>query len=173
MFKALIIVKKTIKILVWIIIGYVFLLVIIIVLIQVPFIQTELKNKAISYVTRKSHSVIRIKNIALSLTQSLIVESLYVEDMKKDTLLYVGRVSISLALYDLLQKNIHIRTLNVEDLVARMIRSNNDTLYNFSFLLTAFADTSTVKQVPQTASHWTFALDKLTLTKIHLLYDDS
>ena len=148
-------------------------MVVIVVLIQIPYIQSKLKNSAISYVTRKTHSVVAIKNITLSFTQSLIVEGLYLEDIKKDTLLYAGNVSISFALFDLLHKNIHIRSLHLQDLVARINRSQNDTLFNYSFLLKAFADSSNGQQLPKTTSQWSFTLDKVSLSNIHLLYSDA
>jgi hypothetical protein len=124
-------------------------------------------------VTNKTYTVVAIKKITLSFTQSLIVEGLYLEDLKKDTLLYAGNVSISIALFDLLHKNIHIRSFHLQDLVARINRSQNDSLFNYSFLLKAFADSSSGQQIPKTTSQWTFTLDKVSLSNIHLLYSDA
>ena len=173
MSKVLFILKKTLKAVLWVVPGLVLLFVIIAVLIQIPLIQNKLVHYATSFISGKTHSRVEIKNISISFPKSVVIKGLFMEDLQKDTLLYVGEAKVNIAFKDLLFNKISINNFAVEDVSLNAKRILTDSLFNFNFLLTAFSDTTNQTKVnPQSTSKWIFSVDNVSLKNIRLHYDD-
>jgi len=171
--KALLILKKTFKVILWMVFVFALLFLTIALVIQIPLVQ----NKIISYVTTlvsdKTHTHVEIKNISISFPESVVIEKLYLNDLKKDTLIYAKRIEVSISLYHLIFKKIDISHLSIRDLKLNLYNTKTDSLFNYNFLITAFADTTkkdTIK-VPK-KSEWAFAIDKINLKDIRFSYDN-
>jgi len=172
--KVIFLVKKALRFILWLLVGYVVLLLIIIVLLQISVIQSNIIQYATSFVSGKTHTKVSIKKIKISFPKSLVIEGLYLEDTKKDTLLYAGKVVVNLAFRDLFNQQIHISSFNLEDVVLHLNTSKTDSLFNYNFLIAAFSDTTKLDvKKPVTKSKWTFGLDNVTLKNIHLQYFDN
>ena len=171
--KAVPFLKKTFKVILWVIIVFVLLFIVIAMLIQIPAIQKKIVNYATSYISNKTHTKVNIKNISISFPKSIVIEGLYLEDVKKDTLLYAGEVKVMISFNDLLNKNIHISSFILEEVNLNINRIKSDSLFNYNFLLTSFSDTSKIKKVETiTKSKWTFSIDNVSTKNIKLQYND-
>jgi uncharacterized protein involved in outer membrane biogenesis len=165
--------KKTLKAILWVVISFLLIFIIIAVLIQIPVIQTKLTNYAISFISGKTHTRVSIKKISISFPKSVVIKGLYLEDSKKDTLLYAGAVKVNIAFKNLFNHKIHISSLALEDVKLNLNRIKTDSLFNYNFLLTAFSDTSRQKKPgPEKKSKWSFSIDNVSLKNIHLYYND-
>jgi len=167
--KAISILKKTLKVILWVIIGYVLVMLLVAALIQIPAIQLKVAHFATSFVSDKTHTKVELKKINIRFPKSIVVEGLYLEDLQKDTLIYAKQVKINIAFKDLFVNKIHLSSLVLTDLVLNVNRSDKDSLFNYNFLLTAFSDT-TKQKTPSTP--WTFNLDQVRLKNIRLIFDD-
>ena len=150
--KLQLLLKKLVKTILWLAIILVFLFVVIAVLIQIPAIQNKIVHGVTSYVSNKTHTKIEIKKVGISFPKSVVIEGLYLEDLKKDTLLYVGKAKVNIALYDLFHSKIAINSLAVEDANLNLHSTKTDSLFNYNFLLTAFGDTTKQAKVAHTNS---------------------
>jgi uncharacterized protein involved in outer membrane biogenesis len=168
--RAISILKKTLKVILWVMIGYILLLLLIVGLIQIPAIQLKVARYATSYVSDKTHTKVELKKINIHFPKSIIIEDLYLEDLQKDTLLYAGQAKLSIAFKDLFNNKIHINSFSLKDAYLNINRTGKDSLYNFEFLLTAFSDST--KQKKTTSSIWTFSADNASLKNIRLHFDD-
>ena len=112
--KVVFFLKKTLKAILWVVISFVLIFIIIAVLIQIPAIQSKLTNYATSFISGKTHTRVSIKKINISFPKSVVIEGLYLEDIKKDTLLYAGEVKVNIAFKDLFNHKIHISSLALE-----------------------------------------------------------
>jgi translocation and assembly module TamB len=174
MSKAISVFKKIFKSILWVVISVVLLFILIAVLIQIPAIQTKIVNAATSFISDKTHTRVELKKINISFPKSVVIEGLYLEDIKKDTLLYVGELKVNIAFKDLISKKINISSLALEEVNLNVNRIETDTLFNYNFLITAFSDTTKVKkEEPPKKSSWTFGVDNVNLKNIHLHYDDN
>jgi len=82
-------------------------------------------------------------------------------------------VKANIVLYDLILNKITINSFALENLDLNLYNTKTDSLFNYNFLLTAFADTTKVDTgKSNTTSAWTFTLDNVTLKNIRLRYDD-
>jgi hypothetical protein len=171
--KVVSILKKTLKVLLWLVISIVLLFIVIAILIQIPAIQTKLIHYVTSYISDKTHTRVDIKKISIAFPKSVVIEGLYLEDTKKDTLLYAGEVKVNIGLFGLLNKKINVNSFTLEDVNVNLNRTETDSLFNFNFLITAFSDTTKPKKVePEKKSKWTFSVDKIGMENIRFHFND-
>jgi len=142
-------------------------------LVQVPVIQNRLVQLATNYVSKKTHTKIEIGKVGISFPKAVVIESLYIEDLQKDTLLFAGKAKIDIALYDLFANRITINSFALDEATVKLYNTKNDPLFNYNFLLTAFKDT--IEQVNTDSiipSKWKFNLDRVVLQNIRFAYQD-
>ena len=142
-------------------------------LIQIPTIQNKIIHYATSYVSNKTHTKVKIKNISISFPKSVVIKGLFLDDLHKDTLLYAGKVKVNFLFTDLLSNKIDVRNFALEDVNLNVNRIATDSLFNYNFFLTAFGSKPDQKNVvPPTKSKWTFSLGNVSLKNIRLHYHD-
>ncbi|MFC1527198.1 translocation/assembly module TamB domain-containing protein [Candidatus Neomarinimicrobiota bacterium] len=166
-------IKKTLKAIQWVAVILVLLFVIIAALTQIPAIQNKIATIATSFISNETHTRVEIKNIRFSFPKSVVIEGLFLEDVQKDTLLFVGKAKINIALYALISSEIAISSFALGNANINLYNTGTDSLFNYNFLLKAFSDTTTITKInPKSESKWTFSIDKISLKKIRLRYDD-
>jgi hypothetical protein len=173
--KATSILKVLLKVILWTTISIILLFITIAILIQIPFIQIKVVHFATSFISNKTHTKVEIKKISIAFPKSIVIEGIYLEDLKKDTLLYAGEAKVNIAFRDLFNQEIHVSSFSLEDVNLKINRIKSDSLYNFDFLMAAFSDTTKKKIVEpktDTASKWTFGVDKISLKNIKVNYKD-
>lgn len=143
-------------------------------LIQIPFVQNLILQKATSFVQQKTNTTVEVDNIHISFPRTVVVKGVYLEDRNADTLLYAGKLRVSVVLRDIFRHKLHIRHILLSEVVANIHNTDADSTFNYNFLLTAFIDTI---QKPETISSGSskleISIDKVFLNDIALLYDDA
>jgi hypothetical protein len=173
MSKALNILKRTLKAILWVVGVFVLIFLIVAGIIQIPAVQNKIIHRVTTFISDKTHTRVEIQNVSISFPKSVVIEGLYLDDLKKDTLVYAGKVKVNIALFRLLSSEINVSSIAIENLNLNLYSTKTDSLFNYNFLITAFADTTRqVTAKPKTPSNWTFAVDKVSLKNIRLRYDD-
>src|ERR1043165_9758827 len=90
------------RILVKVIASIFLLLVLVIILIQTPFVQNFARKKIQGYLQNKLHTRVEIGKIYIGLPRNIVLDNIYLEDQQKDTLLYGGQVKVDITLLKLL-----------------------------------------------------------------------
>ena len=171
--KALAILKKTLKAILWVVGVFVLLFLVVAGIIQIPAVQTKIVHAATSFVSNKTHTRVEIDHVSISFPKSVVIEGLFLEDLNKDTLIYAGKAKVNIVLSDLLFNKISVNNIELENLNLNLYSSKTDSLFNYNFLLTAFADTTKVDtSQSKKPSAWTFTVDYITLQQIRVRYDD-
>lgn len=166
------IVTKILKIFGWIFFSIVLLLVAIALLIQLPPIQTRITREAISFLEKKIGTDVSLEKISIRFPKTIVVQGLYFEDQKKDTLLYMGRLAIDTDLWALTRNEIQLNDLTLENTKAYISRPEADSAYNFSYILNAFAGDSTAAPDTTEGAEWKFSIEDVTLENIKAKYHD-
>ena len=166
--------RKTLKAILWVGISFVLIFIFIALLIQIPVIQKRVIYYACLFISSKTHTSVNIRKINILFPKSVDIEGLFLDDLKKDTLLYTGRAKVNIAFRGLFHHEVHIISFALEDANLNLDRSETDSLFNYNFLLTAFADTAKqVKTKPDNISTWTFRIDHVNVKNIRLHFKDS
>lgn len=163
---------KILKIFGWIIGSIILLLVLIALLIQIPAVQLKLTRKAVAFLEDKIGTEVALQGIRISFPKNIVLEGLYLEDQQGDTLLYAGKFSVNTDLWALTRNEIQLNEILLQNTVAFVHRAENDSAYNFTYILDAFAGDSTA--VPDTLEQkgWNFSLEQIRLENIRMRYDD-
>jgi hypothetical protein len=168
-------IRKSLKILMWII-ASIFLLVILIALsLNIPAVQNFVKDKAISYLKNKTKTEISLESIKIGLPKDIILNKFYIEDKKGDTLLYAQKLAVDISLFKLLNNKVEINNITLQKIRANVTRIDPDTSFNFSFLVDAFMSEQTKPEEEvqkDTTSTLKFSINKINLQDIGIVYRD-
>ncbi|NEW82178.1 MAG: hypothetical protein GZ094_07415 [Mariniphaga sp.] len=166
-------IRKILKAIIWVAVCLVLIFALIAVAIQIPSVQTKIVHYATTFISNKTHTKVEIKNISISFPKAIVIEGLYLEDLKQDTLVYAQKAKINMALYDLLNNKIAINSIALDVATIKLHSTKDDPIFNYNFLLTAFSDsTSQTKPDTLSKSKWTFGLDQVDLKNVRFTYND-
>jgi hypothetical protein len=135
--KVFSIIGKVGKTLGWIIIGILALMLIIIIIVRLPFAQRIITEKASSWFSEKTSMNLSINRLFFTYTGNVLIEGLYLEDLRGDTLIYFHSLEAGILLRPLISGKIDISSITWEGLFAD-IHVSNEGEYNFQPILNAF-----------------------------------
>ncbi|MFD2866019.1 translocation/assembly module TamB domain-containing protein [Mucilaginibacter antarcticus] len=142
------------------------------ILIQVPSVQNFAKNKAVTFLEKKIKTKVEIGHISLGLPKLLILEDVYFEDQKKDTLIAGDKLKVDISMLQLLHNKVEINEINLQGITAKISRGP-DSLFNFNYILKAFAGEQKKEvKAEDTTSTMKFSMDKIILDRISVVYKD-
>jgi hypothetical protein len=160
--------KKGLRIVLWIMLSIIGLLLLLIIALQIPAVQRYSKNKAVTYLQEKLKTKVKIDKVKIGFPKDVILEGVYFEDQKKDTLLAGRRIAVNLNMYGLLNNKVEITSVELEGIVAHIDR-NKTNVFNFNYIIEAFK--SPEKQ-DDNSTPMEFTLDKIELKNIRVRYAD-
>lgn len=160
--------KKIAKIFLWIIVSVIGLFLLLVVSLQIPFVQNAAKNKAVSYLQDKIKTKVSITRIEIGLPKKVILEGIYFEDQQKDTLLSGEKLAVDISLLELINNKIEINSVDLKGITAN-ISKDAKGIFNFEYIVQAFASP---KKAEDDSTPMEFSIDKITLNAINFKYKD-
>jgi hypothetical protein len=112
-------------------------------------VQNFLVHQAVIRLSTQLKTKVSLKHVDIRLFNSLRLEGLYVEDRNKDTLLYAGTMQLRITDWFFFQEKPVIKYIGLDNATINLVRTRQDSLWNYSFIIDAFAgapDTTTKKQ---------------------------
>jgi hypothetical protein len=166
------ILRISLKIVFWTIGVILFLIVGAWFLIRVPAVQDFARKKTVSYLQEKIGTTVEISRISLDFPKRLVLEDVYFEDQRKDTLLAGDTLRVDISLLKLLRNRVEINEIDLRGITANVQR-NTDSSFNFDYILHAFVGEQNKEPAPQdTTSALKFSVDKINLDRIIARYKD-
>lgn len=164
--------RIALKTILWIIASIIFLVLLVVILIQVPAVQNFAKDKAVTYLQGKIHTRVKIGHISLGLPKMLVLEDVYFEDQKKDTLIAGEKLKVDISMFKLLSHKVEINEIDLQGITANIHRGA-DSVFNFDYIVKAFSSEQKKPVKPtDTSSAMKFSLDKIVLDRINISYKD-
>lgn len=164
--------RKILSVVLKIFLGIILLFALIAVLIITPPVQNFIKGKATAWLSRKLDTKVSIGKIYIGFPKKVVLENIYVEDKTKDTLLAGGSVKVDIAMMKLLKSEVEVSQVELSEITAKVKRLLPDTVYNFQFIIDAFATGDTTTANPADTSSMKISVKGVELDKIRLVYDD-
>lgn len=168
-------VRKSLKILLWVIASIIILVVALALSLNIPAVQNFVKDKAINYLKGKTKTEVSLESIKIALPKDVVLNKFYIEDRKGDTLLYAEKLAVDISLFKLLKNTVEINNIELKNIRANVKRISPDTTFNFSFLVDAFMSDQKKpeeKADKDTASTLKFSVDKVSFEDIGITYRD-
>lgn len=165
------ILKKILKVLMIIIMSVLALAGIFLIFIHLPVGRKITKNQVQKYLKNKLNTEVRIGSIDYSLPEWVEIKNIYVEDQKKDTLLYGEELKVDLKLLKLLRGNTDIQKAYLKNILVNINRPEGETAFNFEFIVNAFTGNKKTTANPDTAA-LKLTLDHLILDRVAVRFKD-
>ena len=93
--------------------------------------------------SKELHTKISIKHVDFEFFDKLDLKGLYIEDQRKDTLLYAGSASIKITDWFFLKDKVTLHYVELED--AQVNLNRTDTAWNYQFLVDYFSGSKKAK----------------------------
>ena len=160
MASAKLILKRTGKILLWITAFLLLLVFAAVIFINTNAGKRTVRNQVVKYLESKLKTNVQIGSVDYSLPKWLKIKNVYIQDQKKDTLLFGEELSVDLDMIKLIQGNTDIKKVYLKNIIANISRLQNDSVFNYQFIVNAFSGNKATTVNKDTAEM------KLTLSQI-------
>jgi len=142
-------------------------------LIRIPSVQQKLVAAAADFVSGKTGTTVTVGEIGINFPKSVYLKNVFLDDLKKDTLISAGYLEVNLNVLRLLTGSVHISSVTLEDVTANIYTTHADSLFNFNFIIEAFAGKGQPKEPTAEKKETDFFLGQVELRHIRLNYLDT
>jgi len=157
---------------------YLLSLIVVLLILALLYIRTEkgqniIRKEAVSYLSKKLGTPVYIGKFRTNLLTHIEIQGITLEDQSKELLLHAGEIHIDFQLLALLNNTLSVSQLSIDTLDFRMARAENDSVFNFDFIIQAFSGTpSPEKNEYTTGNSMAFDIGKLSIKQLHYIMDD-
>lgn len=163
--------RRILKILGWTVGSIILLLLLVVLLIQVPGVQNFARKKAVAFLENKLGTKVQVDHLSIAFPKKVVLEGVYFEDQKKDTLLAGRRLAVDISMFRLLDNVVEINDIELEGIRANIYRLQPDTVFNFDYIIKAFSSPPSNK--PQdTTGGFTIDINHVKLSRILATFKD-
>lgn len=164
--------RTSLKVLLWIIGGLIGLILLAFILIRIPAVQNYAVQKVVNYLETKIGTKVQLAKVSLDLPKLLVLEGVYFEDQKQDTLFAGDTLKVDISLLKLLNNKVEINELDFRGITAHINRYLPDSAYNFDYIIRAFVTEDIQNESKDTSAAMAFSIDKINLDRINIVFDD-
>ncbi|MGA9120627.1 MAG: AsmA family protein, partial [Bacteroidota bacterium] len=166
--------RRVVKAALWVLAGIPLLIILALLVLQIPAVQSSLAQKAVASISAKTHTRIEVGSVSIAFAHTLVLRGIFVEDRRGDTLLSVQTLTADVNLLGLFSHAVTFHALQVDSLTAHITRTLPDSSFNFDFILNALSPGSGPDIPPGSSAEpgWELRLGGVSLNRIHVTYDD-
>lgn len=158
----------------WIVGILIGLVVLVFVLIEVPAVQNFARKKVVGFLEGKIGTKVELDRLSLDLPKLLVLEGVYFEDQKRDTLLAGDTLKVDISLLKILDNQIEVNEIDLRGIRANVQRTMPDSTFNFDYIIDAFVGPPKAEPVPQdTSAGMKFSIGKVNLDRINITFKDA
>lgn len=165
-------IRKTVKILLYIAGSVLLLVCLFFIFINLPVGKKIVKNRIQSYLEDKFKSRVSIGSVDYSLPKWIEINNVYIEDQKKDTLIFGEKISVDINMLRLVSGYTDIKKLAFKNIFLNVNRNEKDSFFNFQFVIDAFAGNKNAAKVNKDTASMQLTLDRLVFDHVHLRFAD-
>ncbi|MDQ2719205.1 MAG: translocation/assembly module TamB domain-containing protein [Bacteroidota bacterium] len=166
-------ISKLGRVLAWILASLIFLIILLVILIQTPFVQNFARKKVVSYLENKLKTRVEIGKLDIKFPTALSLQNVFFEDQSKDTLLYGGEIKVDISMFKLISSNIEIQEIALNNIVMKVKRLPPDSVFNFQYMVDAFAGTPKKTSAKPDTSSMKINIDRILVNNTKVIYKDA
>jgi len=152
---------------------FLFLFIVLVFLILLtPPAQRFLTGKVEGYLQKTLKTKVEVGSISFGLSGNINLQDVYIEDRTKDTLISGGIIKANLNYVKLFSNEVQIKDLELQNITAKIKRVLPDTVYNFQFIVDAFATEQTKKTDTAEKAPLKLNISDIALDNIIVKYTD-
>lgn len=156
----------------WIIGSLLVLVLLLVLALQLPSVQTYLTSQAAGYLEKKIKTRVEVGGVNVAFPKKVVLSDVYIEDQQKDTLLFSHRLAVDIDMLGLMNHSVAINGIELETFTGHVNRTLPDSSFNFDFIINAFSDSVTVAKEDTTGKPWQISIEDISLKNIYATYTD-
>ncbi|MFH1004269.1 MAG: translocation/assembly module TamB domain-containing protein [Bacteroidota bacterium] len=129
--------------------------------------QSWATNQIGGYLANKWKTVVRVEGVDIELWKKIVLEGVYIEDQKHDTLLYAEKLKADIGAFDSDSQKIFLSNVILQNATINIAKCKGDTALNFQFIIDEFASDDTIST---DSTHWNIGIGGITLNNISFSY---
>lgn len=156
-------------------VGLLIVFVIAVLLIRTPYVQTRIVNFAEGEFEAITGRQLSIDHLYISFKGQLLIDRIFLEDFKGDTLLYGNHISVGFNIPALFRNKIEAEHILLDGVVFNMLRNDTDSTFNFDYIIQSFGDESKTPdtvEIENPSSSLSILADQLTLKDFKYIFMD-
>jgi hypothetical protein len=104
-----------------------------------PKVQTKLTQVIAGYLSEELQTTVSVNGVDIGFFNRVILEGLYVEDQKSDTLAYLSRLHLGVRYVSIDDQAVHLSKVRIDDLKFYLHKYEGDEKLNLQFLIDYFS----------------------------------
>ncbi len=108
------------------------------ILLQQESTQNYLIQKVSNYLERELNVEVNIDHVNIDFFDKLVLDGFFIEDQKKDTLLYVKQLKADIGLFNILRKEVKVDAIYLDHVVFNLQRYTPEEPFNVQFIIDRF-----------------------------------
>lgn len=163
---------KIANVVAYILVSFLLLFLLVFIFLQTPPGQNFIRGKVQSYLQNKLKTKVVIGKLDMSFPNSLLLKNVYIEDQTKDTLISGGQLKVDINMLKLLTNEVQIKEINLQNITAKIKRVNQDTVFNFQFIVNAFMSNQKDTSIIHDSSTLKMNIDNIVIDNARIIYQD-
>ena len=163
--------RKAGKVFLYLLTGVLGLVALLLIYINTGWGKKTVRNQVVSYLEKHLKTKVSIGSIDYSLPEWIELNNVYIEDQKKDTLLFGERLKVNISMFKLLRGNTDIQKVDLRNIFINLNRPENDSAFNYEFIVNAFTGNKSTTADPDT-SEMKISLDEIVFNKVVFKMND-
>ena len=159
------------KIIGFVLLALLLLLVLFIFSLRLEGVQNVVKKQVVRTLEKKIGTDVEVERLFIDWPNKIYLENLLLAGETEDTLLFLGKAEVGLALPALLKNQVTITSIDVERVRANLLR-NSDGRFNFDYILDAFTTKQEATKEKNPSKPMIISLDAIELDDIGLKFTD-
>ncbi len=143
------------------------------IFINTSYGKKTVRNRVQAFLENKLQTKVRIGSVDYRLPKWIEIAGVYIEDQKKDTLLYGERLAVDLNMIKLIQGGVYIRKVELKNIQAHVNRTSSDSVFNYQFIMDAFAGKDPAANTVKDTAALELTLQQLLLDDVSLKFNDA
>ena len=115
--------------------GLFILLLLILLALQFPSVQTTLVNMVTGTIAERTGAEIHVERVGIRFPKAISIQGVYAEDLQGDTLVYADELQVDLRMMALMRNRIDVNRIQLSGTTINMTRLQPDSLFNYAALL--------------------------------------
>lgn len=167
--------RRALRIVLWVLAGIFFVLLVAIIAINTRPGKDFIRERAVAFLRDKLKTEVHIGELDYDLPSMIVLRQVLLKDQASDTLLSAKVIKVDIAMLKLISSNVSIQEVYLDGVYANIYRRQNDTVFNFDYIVKAFVSqgTDTATVVTDTSASLVMNLDKLVLHDIRFRFQDT
>ncbi len=110
------------------------LVLLVVIALQIPGVQRFAAQKGANYLAKTLNTKVSIGGFTTDWRNSLVLKEFYLEDQKRDTLVYAGRLGVDINIFGLLKNQINVSSVKLDDATVHISSTMPDSVNNYDFI---------------------------------------